>query len=102
MEIVQCLECAGNVSTRAETCPHCGYPAENYPSIAQSWGILGIMIAATVILIPTLMFFGPDPSSMSFRRSNSHSHTTGHRHSLLDHLSYKEEENEHRFIQSLD
>ena len=66
MAIVQCSECGGNVSTRAETCPHCGYPAENYPSIAQSWGILGIMIAATVILIPTLMFFGPDPSSMSF------------------------------------
>ena len=66
MEIVQCLECGGNVSTRAEPCPHCGYPAENYPSIAQSWGILGIMIATTVILIPTLMFFGPDPSSMSF------------------------------------
>ncbi len=66
MAIVQCLECGGNVSTRAETCPHCGYPAENYPSIAQSWGILGIMIATTVILIPTLMFFGPDPSSMSF------------------------------------
>jgi membrane protease YdiL (CAAX protease family) len=39
---------------------------QNYPSIAQSWGILGIMIATTVILIPTLMFFGPDPSSMSF------------------------------------
>ena len=66
MAIVQCLECGGNVSTRAEPCPHCGYPAENYPSIAQSWGILGIMIATTVILIPTLMFFGPDPSSMSF------------------------------------
>ena len=66
MAIVQCLECGGNVSTRAETCPHCGYPAENYPSIAQSWGIFGIMIATTVILIPTLMFFGPDPSSMSF------------------------------------
>ena len=66
MEIVQCLECGGNVSTRAEPCPHCGYPAENYPSIAQSWGILGIMIATTVILIPTLMFFGPDGSSMSF------------------------------------
>lgn len=66
MEIVQCLECAGNVSTRAETCPHCGYPAENYPSIAQSWGILGIMIATTAILVPLLWFFGPDPSGMSF------------------------------------
>ena len=66
MAIVQCLECGGNVSTRAETCPHCGYPAENYPSIAQSWGILGIMIATTVILVPLLWFFGPDPSDMSF------------------------------------
>ena len=66
MEIVQCLECGGNVSTRAEPCPHCGYPAENYPSIAQSWGILGIMIATTAILVPLLWFFGPDPSGMSF------------------------------------
>ena len=66
MAIVQCLECGGNVSTRAETCPHCGYPAENYPSIAQSWGILGIMIATTAILVPLLWFFGPDPSGMSF------------------------------------
>ena len=66
MEIVQCLECGGNVSTRAEPCPHCGYPAENYPSIAQSWGILGIMIATTAILVPLLWFFGPDGSSMSF------------------------------------
>ena len=39
---------------------------QNYPSIAQSWGILGIMIATTVILVPTLVFFGPDPSGMSF------------------------------------
>ena len=66
MAIVQCLECGGNVSTRAKTCPHCGYPAENYPSIAQSWGILGIMIATTAILVPLLWFFGPDPSGMSF------------------------------------
>ncbi|HIA99263.1 MAG TPA: CPBP family intramembrane metalloprotease [Gemmatimonadetes bacterium] len=66
MAIVQCLECGGNVSTRAEICPHCGYPAENYPSIAQSWGILGIMIATTAILVPLLWFFGPDPSGMSF------------------------------------
>ena len=66
MAIVQCLECGGNVSTRADPCPHCGYPAENYPSIAQSWGILGIMIATTAILVPLLWFFGPDPSGMSF------------------------------------
>ena len=39
---------------------------QNYPNIAQSWGILGIMIATTAILVPLLWFFGPDPSGMSF------------------------------------
>ena len=70
MEIVQCLECGGNVSTRAEPCPHCGYPAENYPSIAQSWGILGIMIGTLLFLVPALLFapllFGLDLGDMSF------------------------------------
>ena len=70
MEIVQCLECGGNVSTRAEPCPHCGYPAENYPSIAQSWGILGIMIGMALFLVPALIFapllFGLDFNDMSF------------------------------------
>ena len=28
MAITQCLECGGNVSTKAEACPHCGYRAE--------------------------------------------------------------------------
>ena len=28
MEITQCIECGGNVSTKAEACPHCGYRAE--------------------------------------------------------------------------
>ena len=69
MAIVQCLECGGNVSTRAEPCPHCGYPAENYPSIAQSWGILGIMIGTLLFLVPALVFapllFGLDFNDMS-------------------------------------
>ena len=68
MAIVQCSECGGNVSTRAEPCPHCGYPAENYPSIAQSWGILGIMIATQLVLVPVLLLFGPDPGAMSIGR----------------------------------
>ena len=70
MAIVQCLECGGNVSGRAEPCPHCGYPAENYPSIAQSWGILGIMIGTLLFLVPALLFapllFGLDLGDMSF------------------------------------
>ena len=70
MAIVQCSECGGNVSTRAEPCPHCGYPAENYPSIAQSWGILGIMIGTLLFLVPALLFapllFGLDLGDMSF------------------------------------
>ena len=70
MAIVRCLECGGNVSTRAEPCPHCGYPAENYPSIAQSWGILGIMIGTLLFLVPALLFapllFGLDLGDMSF------------------------------------
>ena len=69
MAIVQCLECGGNVSTRAEPCPHCGYPTENYPSIAQSWGILGIMIGTLLFLVPALVFapllFGLDFNDMS-------------------------------------
>jgi len=68
MAIVRCVECDGNISTRAETCPHCGYPAENYPSIAQSWGILGIMIATQLVLVPVLLLFGPDPGAMSIGR----------------------------------
>ena len=28
MAITQCIECGGNVSTKAEACPHCGYCAE--------------------------------------------------------------------------
>ena len=70
MATVRCLECDGNVSTRAEPCPHCGYPAENYPSIAQSWGILGIMIGTLLFLVPALLFapllFGLDLGDMSF------------------------------------
>ena len=69
MAIVQCLECGGNVSTRAEPCSHCGYLAENYPSIAQSWGILGIMIGTLLFLVPALVFapllFGLDFNDMS-------------------------------------
>ena len=30
---------------------------QNYPSIAQSWGILGIMIASAVLLIPVTLLF---------------------------------------------
>ena len=70
MAIVRCVECDGNISTRAETCPHCGYPAENYPSIAQSWGILGIMIGTALFVVPALIFapllFGLDFNDMSF------------------------------------
>ncbi|MEC7739613.1 MAG: type II CAAX endopeptidase family protein, partial [Gemmatimonadota bacterium] len=53
-----------------EPCPHCGYPAENYPSIAQSWGILGIMIGTALFVVPALIFapllFGLDLGDMSF------------------------------------
>ena len=70
MAIVRCVECDGNISTRAETCPHCGYLAENYPSIAQSWGILGIMIGTALFVVPALIFapllFGLDFNDMSF------------------------------------
>ena len=70
MAIVRCVECDGNISTRAETCPHCVYPAENYPSIAQSWGILGIMIGTALFVVPALIFapllFGLDFNDMSF------------------------------------
>ncbi len=70
MAIVRCVECDGNISTRAETCPHCGYPAENYPSIAQSWVILGIMIGTALFVVPALIFapllFGLDFNDMSF------------------------------------
>ncbi len=56
MAIVQCLECGGNVSTRAETCPHCGYPAENYPSIAQSLLLSLIVLAVQLFLVSPLLF----------------------------------------------
>ena len=43
---------------------------QNYPSIAQSWGILGIMIGTALFLVPALVFgallFGLDFSGMSF------------------------------------
>ena len=55
MAIVQCLECGGNVSTRAETCPHCGYPAENYPSIAQSLLLSLIVLAVQLFLVSPLL-----------------------------------------------
>lgn len=56
MAIVQCLECGGNISTRAETCPHCGYPAENYPSIAQSLLLSLIVLAVQLFLVSPLLF----------------------------------------------
>lgn len=31
MALITCLECAGKVSDRAETCPHCGYPMKKTP-----------------------------------------------------------------------
>ena len=43
---------------------------QNYPSIAQSWGILGIMIGTALFLVPALIFapllFGLDFNDMSF------------------------------------
>ena len=63
------------------------------------------MIATTLILVPALIFapllFGLDFNDMSFGAQILHSHTTGYRHFVLDHLSYKEEENQHQFIQFL-
>ena len=43
---------------------------QSYPSIAQSWVILGIMIGTALFLVPALVFgallFGLDFSGMSF------------------------------------
>lgn len=43
-----------------------GTGSANYPSLAQSWGILGIMIATNLLMVPVLLLLGPDPSGMSF------------------------------------
>lgn len=43
-----------------------GTGSSNYPSLAQSWGILGIMIATNLVMVPVLLLLGPDPSGMSF------------------------------------
>ena len=53
-------EASNQVLGRAET------GSSNYPSLAQSWGILGIMVATNIVMVPVLLLLGPDPSGMSF------------------------------------
>ena len=53
-------EASSEILARAET------GSSNYPSLAQSWGILGIMIATNLVMVPVLLLLGPDPGGMSF------------------------------------
>ncbi|WP_142393194.1 zinc ribbon domain-containing protein [Alkalicoccus urumqiensis] len=63
MALTPCPECRESVSTRAKTCPHCGYPLQpDRPIIEERprkeepdhtvtfWGVVGAVILGILIM----------------------------------------------------
>lgn len=54
MALVKCEECGKEVSTKAETCPHCGFKCRSHPfitSLKALGGLYLLIIAIAVISI---------------------------------------------------
>ena len=41
MALINCPECNKQISDRAESCPHCGYPLQQQPVYTNSYGVFG-------------------------------------------------------------
>lgn len=59
MALQKCPECNHNVSTEAESCPHCGYPIRAKKiSVTEPpkqvgltfWGVVGAIIVAIILI----------------------------------------------------
>ena len=56
MAILDCPECGGDLSTEAESCPHCGYVLNPRPtSLDQGFDILGRLLKAIALLFVLLL-----------------------------------------------
>lgn len=62
MGLIQCPACDNQVSTQAESCPHCGHPLKTKPTTTTTtpsepqsqglgfWGVVGAVVVAIIIL----------------------------------------------------
>ncbi len=63
MAIRPCRECGKDVSTGAQSCPHCGVPIARNKTSAGTWGCLVLVILVAAIAIPGIMKSGKEASS---------------------------------------
>jgi len=50
MSLIKCPECNKSISSKAETCPHCGYILEKSSFILWIMGLLVLILLAASIL----------------------------------------------------
>ena len=52
MALVKCQECGKEVSTKADTCPHCGFKRRSHPFITslKALGCLYLLLVAIAII----------------------------------------------------
>jgi len=60
MALEKCPECGKEISSNAESCPHCGAPTLNAKSAAASSSAARVilMVMAVMSVIPAIMFAG--------------------------------------------
>jgi hypothetical protein len=73
MSLLKCKECAGQVSTHAKTCPHCGTPYYNGKKIIFIKPIIYISIVATIFICFKFFVFDRIKSNFSEITSSSNS-----------------------------
>ena len=52
MSLIKCPECGGQLSSRAPTCPHCGYPQRPPDTFPWRLALLVIMVVALTWALP--------------------------------------------------
>lgn len=67
MGLVACKECGQNVSTDAESCPHCGAPLKR--KVARQYGLGSLIVV--IVVIGTIIYFASGVDNISNTTSNA-------------------------------
>ena len=57
MSLIKCPECEKEISDKVSSCPHCGYPLKKKAGFYLNKKIVGILIAAALVLIVAIITF---------------------------------------------
>ena len=63
MALVNCKECGGQVSKKAEACPHCGAPRKKKPQHKSGCGSVLVLLVLLVILATQIEPEDPTPTN---------------------------------------